>query len=27
VADNTELRPVVVPGPEDLMKTWEKLFI
>ena len=27
VADNTELRPEFVPGPEDLMKLWEKLFV
>jgi DNA helicase-2/ATP-dependent DNA helicase PcrA len=27
VADNTELRPESVPGPEDLMKLWEKLFV
>lgn len=27
VADNTELKPEVVPGPEELMKLWEKLFV
>ena len=26
VADNTELRPEVVPSPDELMKLWEKLF-
>ena len=26
VADNTELRPEVVPSPEELMQIWEKLF-
>jgi DNA helicase-2/ATP-dependent DNA helicase PcrA len=27
VADNTELKPEVVPGPDELMKLWEKLFV
>jgi len=27
VADNTELKPEVVPDPEELMKLWEKLFV
>jgi DNA helicase-2/ATP-dependent DNA helicase PcrA len=27
VADNTELKPGVVPDPEELMKLWEKLFV
>jgi hypothetical protein len=27
VADNTELKPEDVPGPEELMKLWEKLFV
>jgi DNA helicase-2/ATP-dependent DNA helicase PcrA len=27
VADNTELKPDVVPGPEELMELWEKLFV
>jgi DNA helicase-2/ATP-dependent DNA helicase PcrA len=26
VAENTELKPAVVPGPEELMNLWEKLF-
>jgi DNA helicase-2/ATP-dependent DNA helicase PcrA len=26
VADNTELRPDVVPSPEELVRIWEKLF-
>jgi DNA helicase-2/ATP-dependent DNA helicase PcrA len=26
VADNTELRPEVVPSPEQLMQLWGKLF-
>jgi DNA helicase-2/ATP-dependent DNA helicase PcrA len=26
VADNTELKPEVVPSPEELMNLWEKLF-
>jgi DNA helicase-2/ATP-dependent DNA helicase PcrA len=27
VADNTELKSDVVPGPEELMELWEKLFV
>jgi DNA helicase-2/ATP-dependent DNA helicase PcrA len=27
VGENTELKPELVPGPEDLMKLWEKLFV
>ena len=27
VADNTELKPEVVPGPEELMRLWEKIFV
>ena len=27
VAENTELRPEDVPGPEELMELWEKLFV
>jgi len=27
VADDTELRPEVVPGPEELTKLWEQLFV
>jgi len=27
VADNTELRPEVVPGPAELITLWEKLFV
>jgi DNA helicase-2/ATP-dependent DNA helicase PcrA len=26
VAENTELKPEDVPGPEELMELWEKLF-
>jgi DNA helicase-2/ATP-dependent DNA helicase PcrA len=27
VSENTELRPEVVPGPEELMKLWGELFV
>ena len=26
VADNTELRPESIPGPDELMRTWQQLF-